>query len=59
MSKRYPSISGILMALALAFGEWYFFFDVGTWEPFGLFSPGRLDRDATRRLHHQRRGGLA
>jgi hypothetical protein len=28
MSKLYPSISGlsILMALALALGEWYFFF---------------------------------
>jgi hypothetical protein len=45
MSKLYPSISGlsILMALALAVGEWYFFFYGGTWEgPFGLFSPSRL-----------------
>jgi hypothetical protein len=35
MSKLYPSISGlsILMALALALGEWYFFFYGGTWEP--------------------------
>jgi hypothetical protein len=45
MSKLYPSISGlsILMALALALGEWYFFFYGGTREgPFGLFSPARL-----------------
>jgi hypothetical protein len=45
MSKLYPSISGlsILMALALALGEWYFFFYGGTWEgPFGFFAPSRL-----------------
>jgi hypothetical protein len=45
MAKLYPSISGlsILMALALALGEWCFFFYRGTWEgPFGLFAPSRL-----------------
>jgi hypothetical protein len=48
MSKLYPSISGILMALALAFGEWYVFFCGGTWEgPFGRFSPGRLGFNPT------------
>jgi hypothetical protein len=39
MTKLYPSVSGlsILMALALALGEWYFFFYGGTWEgPFGF-----------------------
>ena len=31
------------MALALALGEWYFFFYGGTWEgPFGVFAPSRL-----------------
>jgi hypothetical protein len=41
MSKLYPS--SILMALALALGEWYFFFCGGTWEgPFGFFAPSRL-----------------
>jgi hypothetical protein len=45
MSKLYPSISSlsILMALALALGEWYFFFYGGTWEgPLGFFAPSRL-----------------
>jgi hypothetical protein len=39
MSKLYPSISSlsVLMALALALGEWYFFFYGGTWEgPLGF-----------------------
>jgi hypothetical protein len=45
MSKLYSSVSGlsILMALALAFGEWYFFFYGGTWQgPLGFFTPSRL-----------------
>jgi len=45
MSKLYPSVSGlsILMALALALGEWAFFFYGGSWEgPLGLFAPNRL-----------------
>jgi hypothetical protein len=44
MSKLYPSVSGlsILMALALALGEWVFFYG-GSWEgPLGLFVPNRL-----------------
>jgi hypothetical protein len=34
MSKLYSSVSGlsILMALALALGEWYFFFYGETWD---------------------------
>lgn len=45
MSKVNPSISGlsILMALALALWEWYFFFLAGRWEgPLGWFTPDRL-----------------
>jgi hypothetical protein len=45
MSKLYPSVSGlsILMALALALGEWAFFFYGGNWDgPLGLFAPSRL-----------------
>jgi len=40
-----PSISGlsIFMALALAVGEWLFFFHGKNWEgPLGLFTPDRL-----------------
>ena len=45
MSKLYSSVSGlsILMALALALGEWFFFFYGETWEgPLGLFTHSRL-----------------
>src|SRR6516164_2097569 len=45
MSKLYSSVSGlsILMALALALGEWFFFFYGKTWEgPLGLFTHTRL-----------------
>ena len=48
MSKLYSSVSGlsILMALALALGEWFFFFYGETWEgPLGLFTHSRLGFD--------------
>jgi hypothetical protein len=45
MSKLHPSVSGlsILMALALALGEWAFFFYGKSWAgPEVMFAPGRL-----------------